>query len=82
MTGYLLIFAVGFCVYLLYRFARSRNPWKVLLAYSSIATKILISLIFLDLVLELRFVSAMIIIFLLLNLGGTMIAAYFLGVKR
>ena len=82
MMGYIMIFTVSFCVLLLYRFARSRNPWKVLLAYSSIATKILISMIFLDLIFEFRFVSSMVLIFLLLNIGGTVIATYFLGVKK
>jgi len=63
-------------------FAASSDPWKLLIAYSSISTRLLIGVIFIEMVTGVDFVSSVALLFLILNTSGTIIAAYYLGVRR
>ncbi|MBO8166741.1 MAG: hypothetical protein DRP32_04200 [Thermotogae bacterium] len=65
----------------LFIYSKNRNPWRLLIAYSSITLKTLVLLIFLELASEVRYLSEIILIFLFLNTGGTIIAAFFLGMR-
>jgi NADH-quinone oxidoreductase subunit J len=58
------------------------DSWKILIGYSSIATKLVILLIFLEDLINAQYLSSILIIFLFLSSGGTIIAAYFLGAKE
>ncbi|OAA31740.1 hypothetical protein AT15_02635 [Kosmotoga arenicorallina S304] len=76
--------AIGTLIYsfiVLFLYSGNRNPWHLLITYSSITMKALVLLIFLELVFEVRYLSEIILIFLFLNSGGTIIAAYFLGMR-
>ncbi|AKI96799.1 hypothetical protein [Kosmotoga pacifica] len=81
MITYTALAVAIFSVLILFFYSRGRSPWKLLVAYSSITVKVLVLLIFLELLFEIRYLSEIILIFLFLNSGGTIIAAYFLGVK-
>jgi len=63
-------------------FAASSDPWKLLIAYSSISTRLLIGVIFIEMVTGVDFISSVALLFLILNTSGTIIAAYYLGVRR
>jgi len=63
-------------------FAASSDPWRLLIAYSSISTRLLIGVIFIEMVTGVDFVSSVALLFLILNTSGTIIAAYYLGVRR
>jgi len=63
-------------------FAASSDPWRLLIAYSSISTRLLIGVIFIEMVTGVDFISSVALLFLILNTSGTIIAAYFLGVRR
>ncbi|ACR80459.1 hypothetical protein [Kosmotoga olearia] len=82
MITYTALGVTVFSVLILFLYSRDRNPWKLLVAYSSITVKVLVLLLFLGLLFEIRYLSEIILIFLFLNAGGTIIAAYFLGVRN
>jgi NADH-quinone oxidoreductase subunit J len=63
-------------------FAASSDPWRLLIAYSSISTRLLIGVIFIEMVTGVDFISSVALLFLILNTSGTIIAAYYLGVRR
>ncbi|MEA2066340.1 MAG: hypothetical protein U9O65_04510 [Thermotogota bacterium] len=63
-------------------YTKDRNPWKTLIAYSSIMQKVAVLMIFLDGFFSINFLSELVLVFLLMNTGGTIIAAYFLGVRE
>lgn len=61
---------------------RERDPWKLLVGYSSITTRLIVGVIFIELVTRVDFISGVALLFLILNTSGTIIAAYYLGVRR
>lgn len=82
MITYTAIAVMLFSVLLLFFYSRDRNPWKLLVAFSSMTVKVLVLLLFLGLLFEVRYLYEIILIFLFLNAGGVIIAAYFLGVRN
>ncbi len=76
------ILAAGISSIILALYARKDDSWRLVVAYSSIVTKVSISLLFIKAAFDIRFFAEMIIIFLLLSGGGTIIAVYFLGVEK
>ncbi|HDP76649.1 MAG TPA: hypothetical protein ENN47_00390 [Mesotoga infera] len=82
MTFYITMAAIISSIAMLVWFAASSDPWKLLIAYSSISTRLLIGVIFIEMVTGVDFVSSVALLFLILNTSGTIIAAYYLGVRR
>lgn len=82
MTFYITMAAIISSIVMLVWFAASSDPWKLLIAYSSISTRLLIGVIFIEMVTGVDFVSSVALLFLILNTSGTIIAAYYLGVRR
>lgn len=82
MTFYITMAAIISSIVMLVWFAASSDPWKLLIAYSSISTRLLIGVIFIEMVTGVDFISSVALLFLILNTSGTIIAAYYLGVRR
>ncbi|PNE23660.1 hypothetical protein V511_00950 [Mesotoga sp. Brook.08.YT.4.2.5.1] len=82
MTFYITMAAMISSIAMLVWFAASSDPWKLLIAYSSISTRLLIGVIFIEMVTGVDFISSVALLFLILNTSGTIIAAYYLGVRR
>ncbi len=82
MTFYITMAAIISSIAMLVWFAASSDPWRLLIAYSSISTRLLIGVIFIEMVTGVDFVSSVALLFLILNTSGTIIAAYYLGVRR
>ena len=82
MTFYITMVAIISSIAMLVWFAASSDPWKLLIAYSSISTRLLIGVIFIEMVTGVDFISSVALLFLILNTSGTIIAAYYLGVRR
>ncbi|PNQ05027.1 hypothetical protein RM69_07175 [Mesotoga sp. SC_NapDC3] len=82
MTFYITMAAIIYSIAMLVWFAASSDPWKLLIAYSSISTRLLIGVIFIEMVTGVDFISSVALLFLILNTSGTIIAAYYLGVRR
>ncbi|MFA7427243.1 hypothetical protein [Mesotoga sp.] len=82
MTFYITMAAIISSIMMLVWFAASSDPWRLLIAYSSISTRLLIGVIFIEMVTGVDFVSSVALLFLILNTSGTIIAAYYLGVRR
>jgi len=82
VTFYITMAAIISSIAMLVWFAASSDPWKLLIAYSSISTRLLIGVIFIEMVTGVDFVSSVALLFLILNTSGTIIAAYYLGVRR
>ncbi|MDD2334335.1 MAG: hypothetical protein PHD38_08025 [Mesotoga sp.] len=82
MTFYITMAAIISSIVMLVWFAASSDPWRLLIAYSSISTRLLIGVIFIEMVTGVDFVSSVALLFLILNTSGTIIAAYYLGVRR
>ncbi|MFA6656717.1 MAG: hypothetical protein WCS38_05380 [Mesotoga sp.] len=82
MTFYITMAAIISSIIMLVWFAASSDPWRLLIAYSSISTRLLIGVIFIEMVTGVDFVSSVALLFLILNTSGTIIAAYYLGVRR
>ncbi len=82
MTFYITMAAIISSIVMLVWFAASSDPWKLLIAYSSISTRLLIGVIFIEMVTGVDFVSSVALLFLILNTSGTIIAAYYLVVRR
>ncbi|HAY98016.1 MULTISPECIES: hypothetical protein [unclassified Mesotoga] len=82
MTFYITMAAIISSIAMLVWFAASSDPWKLLIAYSSISTRLLIGVIFIEMVTGVDFISSVALLFLILNTSGTIIAAYYLGVRR
>jgi len=82
VTFYITMAAIISSIVMLVWFAASSDPWKLLIAYSSISTRLLIGVIFIEMVTGVDFVSSVALLFLILNTSGTIIAAYYLGVRR
>ncbi|WP_367356008.1 hypothetical protein [Mesotoga sp.] len=82
MTFYITMAAIISSIVMLVWFAASSDPWRLLIAYSSISTRLLIGVIFIEMVTGVDFISSVALLFLILNTSGTIIAAYFLGVRR
>ena len=82
MTFYVRMVAVISSIVRLVWFAAGSDPWRLLIAYSSISTRLLIGIIFIEMVTGVDFISSVALLFLILNTSGTIIAAYYLGVRR
>jgi len=82
VTFYITMAAIISSIVMLVWFAASSDPWRLLIAYSSISTRLLIGVIFIEMVTGVDFISSVALLFLILNTSGTIIAAYFLGVRR
>ncbi|MDD5682828.1 MAG: hypothetical protein PHO82_05820 [Mesotoga sp.] len=82
MTFYITMAAIISSIMMLVWFAASSDPWRLLIAYSSISTRLLIGVIFIEMVTGVDLVSSVALLFLILNTSGTIIAAYYLGVRR
>ncbi|HCO69834.1 hypothetical protein [Mesotoga sp. TolDC] len=82
MTFYITMAAIISSIVMLVWFAASSDPWRLLIAYSSISTRLLIGVIFIEMVTGVDFISSVALLFLILNTSGTIIAAYYLGVRR
>jgi len=82
VTFYITMAAIISSIAMLVWFAASSDPWKLLIAYSSISTRLLIGVIFIEMVTGVDFISSVALLFLILNTSGTIIAAYYLGVRR
>lgn len=82
MTFYITMAAIISSIVMLVWFAASSDPWRLLIAYSSISTRLLIGVIFIEMVTGVDLVSSVALLFLILNTSGTIIAAYYLGVRR
>ncbi|PVD15416.1 hypothetical protein V512_000445 [Mesotoga sp. Brook.08.105.5.1] len=82
MTFYVTMVAVISSIVMLVWFAAGSDPWRLLIAYSSISTRLLIGIIFIEMVTGVDFISSVALLFLILNTSGTIIAAYYLGVRR
>jgi len=82
VTFYITMAAIISSIVMLVWFAASSDPWRLLIAYSSISTRLLIGVIFIEMVTGVDFVSSVALLFLILNTSGTIIAAYYLGVRR
>ena len=82
MTFYITMAAIISSIAMLVWFAASSDPWRLLIAYSSISTRLLIGVIFIEMVTGVDFISSVALLFLILNTSGTIIAAYYLGVRR
>jgi len=82
VTFYITMAAMISSIAMLVWFAASSDPWKLLIAYSSISTRLLIGVIFIEMVTGVDFISSVALLFLILNTSGTIIAAYYLGVRR
>lgn len=82
MTFYITMAAITSSIVMLVWFAASSDPWRLLIAYSSISTRLLIGVIFIEMVTGVDLVSSVALLFLILNTSGTIIAAYYLGVRR
>ncbi len=80
--AFVAVIAAGISSIIMILYARKDNSWRLLVVYSSVVTKISISLVFMKAAFDIRFFVELIIVFLLLNGGGTIIAAYFLGADR
>ncbi|AFK08022.1 MULTISPECIES: hypothetical protein [Mesotoga] len=82
MTFYITMAATISSIVMLVWFAAGSNPWRLLVAYSAISTRLLIGIIFIEMVTSVDFVSSVALLFLILNTSGTIIAAYYMGVRR
>ncbi|KUK81535.1 hypothetical protein [Mesotoga sp. B105.6.4] len=82
MTFYITMAAIISSIAMLVWFAAGSDPWRLLIAYSSISTRLLIGIIFIEMVTGVDFISGVALLFLILNTSGTIIAAYYLGVRR
>jgi len=82
VTFYVTMVAVISSIVMLVWFAAGSDPWRLLIAYSSISTRLLIGIIFIEMVTGVDFISSVALLFLILNTSGTIIAAYYLGVRR
>jgi len=82
VTFYITMAAIISSIAMLVWFAASSDPWRLLIAYSSISTRLLIGVIFIEMVTGVDFISSVALLFLILNTSGTIIAAYYLGVRR
>jgi len=82
VTFYITMAAIISSIVMLVWFAASSDPWRLLIAYSSISTRLLIGVIFIEMVTGVDFISSVALLFLILNTSGTIIAAYYLGVRR
>ncbi|MDK2950472.1 MAG: hypothetical protein PWQ77_137 [Kosmotogales bacterium] len=79
---YIILFSILVATIIMFFYMNKNDSWKILIGYSSIATKLVILLIFLKDLINAQYLSSILIIFLLLSSGGTIIAAYFLGAKE
>ena len=60
-------------------FAAGSNPCRLLVAYSSISTRLIVCIVFIELVTQVDFISEVALLFLLMNTCGTIIAARYVG---
>ncbi len=79
---YIILFSILVATIIMFFYMNKNDSWKILIGYSSIATKLVILLIFLEDLINAQYLSSILIIFLFLSSGGTIIAAYFLGAKE
>lgn len=79
---YIILFSIFVATIIMFFYMNKNDSWKILIGYSSIATKLVILLIFLEDLINAQYLSSILIIFLFLSSGGTIIAAYFLGAKE
>lgn len=79
---YIIMFSILCSVIIMFFYMGKNNSWKILIGYSSIATKLVILLVFLEDFIHSPYMSSILIIFLFLSSGGTIVAAYFLGARE
>jgi len=82
MSFYITMAAISASILMLMWFSAGSDPWRLIIGYSSISTRLLIGIVFIELVTQVDFISGVALLFLLLNTSGTIIAAYYLGVRR
>ncbi|HOI63592.1 MAG TPA: hypothetical protein PLM80_07500 [Mesotoga sp.] len=82
MIFYITMFSLMASIAMLVWFSAGQDPWRLLIGYSSISTRLLVGIVFIELVTQVDFISGVALLFLILNTSGTIIAAYYLGVRR